>query len=116
MRQVIVLERTAVSPKIAYRIAFWLPVASARQFIFANPGKTSQVKDISQSELTSLRAGEFVEVVDERDVPPGSSLAQVQSALESIWNAMHTEFDNRTTWDRYGSNWNGTSWTMLGPF
>jgi hypothetical protein len=121
-RQIIVLERVnpqaQSSEPLIYRYALWLSVPSARQPFFANASATSAVASgpnkASAGELTAIQNGSIKEVVDTINVPPGTTLAQVETQLQAIFTAAQTALNASTAnnWDHYGSSFDGTTWTI----
>src|SRR6185369_681585 len=103
-KQVIVLERRP-GTRIAFRVAYWLAVPLARQQYYANPAATSQFDGASAGELTALRNGEFVEVVEdyiESGANPSETLAQVQANVIARFGVLQTALTNDNTYSRYG--------------
>jgi hypothetical protein len=109
--RVIVLDRPA--PDV-YRYVFWADVPAARQAFYANPTAVSAWKDALAADLTALRNGSVVEKVDSLKVPAGSTLAQAQAFLA----ARHADYQAQVTaynpWVRYGTTYDGASWTNGG--
>lgn len=118
-RKIIILEnqtpgRQATEP-ISYRYAFWLAVPAARQSFFANATATSAVKDASASEISAIQSGSIKEQVSVFTVPPGTTLAQIESSLATQYAAAQTALNAQSAnpWDHYGTTWDGTSWTVV---
>lgn len=112
MRKIIVLKRTQKAPQIEYQVAFWLDTPSGRQSLLANAFATSQVKTITAQELADLRAGLFREQIAVVNIVPGSGLAVVQADMEAMHLQLQDAWTNDTSFDRYNSSWDGTTWTM----
>lgn len=112
--RVVILEKAAGGP-VAYRYALWATINEAtRQPFYANPQKTSAFKNIGAQDLADLRAGLFIEKVEVFSSAVTLTLAQVRQELETRHTAFQAEVDAHNPWDRYGSNWNGTTWTNAG--
>jgi hypothetical protein len=120
-RQVVVLEQdSSESTNIKFKAAFWLSVPVARQFYFANATAQSAVKDgsVTTAELTALQNGSVLERVYQMIYPPGTTIAQIEADLQSKYataqaslTAQSAEFAD-TVLTRYGSFWDGTTWTL----
>lgn len=108
-RKIVVMEQLGVKD---FRVAYWLDVPIGRQNLVADANKTSQVKDISQTELTDFRAGKFVEMVEQRNYPSTRTIPQILSDLQSRHAELQAEVDAVKTYQYYGSFWDGTSWTQ----
>ena len=110
-RKIIVLDRTGLPSDQNYRVAFWLDVVAARQPFYANAAFTSQVKDATQAEIDALRAGAVVEEILEVPSPAAASQATLLAAIVARYQTRQAEFTARNPFQRYGSYWDGTSWT-----
>ena len=108
--RIIILERD--DRKIDY--VMWADVPAARQPFYAAPGKMSAWKDALAIDNTALQMGQVVEEAGHEVMEPGYTAAQSRTKLINTW----TEFQNRITalnkWDRYGTTWDGTTWTAAG--
>jgi hypothetical protein len=111
-KQIIVLEFIETSRQ--FRVAFWLPVPTARQPFYANPSATSQWTGASAAEKASLVAGEVYEVVESLAVPDGATLAEMQAIVENRWTALSNDFAAKNPWLRYGSYYDSGAWTAGG--
>lgn len=111
-RQIIVLKRTRFSPNIEYEVAFWLATPSGRETFLANAQATSRVKNATAPELAALQAGTVVERVNKIPVPEGTGLAAMQAILVAMHGQLQTAWTNDTTYDRYNSSWDGSTWSM----
>ena len=119
--RIIVLDRQVTqeqnlgneAPQI-WRYALWADVPVARQPFYANPTATSAFKDIVAGDLTAIRDGSVTESVRIQYVPAGTGLAAVQSILQAKWTAYQAEVTTYNPWNRYGTFWDGASWTAGG--
>jgi len=111
--KIIILERGSAPTQ--FRFAMWADVPAARQAFYADPTntRTSAYKDASAGELTALRTGTVVERVEQFS-QPGANLAQIKTALEARFVAFQAEVNGANDWQRYGSRWDGTTWTDAG--
>lgn len=110
-KRIIILEK--VNPT-NWQTVFWMTVPAARVSFYANPDAGSAYKLASAEELGALRDGTVLERVDTVSVPPGATLAQITTALQNRWTALQADVDAETTYSRYGSYWDGTTWTQAG--
>lgn len=111
-KRVIVLDRNDGSP-VSFRVAYWFPVAAARQSYYARAGAKSAWKDATQAENDAIAAGQVFEVVEPHEIPAGANLAQIEAELEAIWTAKNTAFANSNVPNRYGSFWDGVDWNVV---
>lgn len=110
-RKIILLDRLALgSVDEAYRVAFWLDVPVERRPFYANPQAASVVKDITADEVGDLRAGKFVEVVENLTRPHGATEAEARAMLEMSYLRRQAELNALNPWDRYGTYWDGAEW------
>ena len=112
-RKIIVLRRTRFSPQIEYEVAFWLDTPSGRQTFLANASATSRVKGATTPEIDAIKAGAIKEFIVSINVPPGSNLVTMQGILAGMHTQFQTDWTNDVVFDRYGSFWDGTTWSMV---
>ena len=112
-RKIIILESNPVTAgEIAFRYAMWADVPAARQSRYADATLTSQVVGATAGELTALRNGSVVEKVEEARFG-ASTVPAVQALLINRFNAYQTEITAKNPWQRYGTSWDGSSWTAV---
>lgn len=112
-RQIIILDRLP-GPVPTFRVVYWLDVPVAVRPYLADPARTSQVVDATAGELTALRDGSVVEVVEVVANHPGRTLPQQLADLVARRAVLQAERDADRTYQRYGSYYDGTSWTAAG--
>ncbi len=112
--KVIVLERVGEPSDMNFRVAFWVVPPAARQPYYADPSAASAYADVSASALAAIRAGAIVERVETRDFPVDTTLAQIKTALEQRWQKIQDAANSRNPWVKYGTTWDGTTWTAGG--
>jgi len=120
-KRVIVLERLLnrevnmgdQAPQL-WSYVLWVDVPAARQSFWANTGATSAVRNIASSDLLAIQNGSVVERVGVLEVDKGATLGQLQTQLQITWTAYQTEITNYNPWNRYGTFWDGASWTAGG--
>jgi hypothetical protein len=111
VKQVIILEK--LPGPVTFRYLLWAAVPLARQPFYVNAAATTAYKSATAQELQDIKDGKVVERV-ETGSWPGMNLAQVQTHLQDRWTAFQSEITNENTFQRYGTNWDGTTWTMTG--
>lgn len=111
MKQVIILEKDTTTTQTRFRYALWAVVPIARRATYANPSKTSAFSGVSAQELSDIQAGMVVERVDAISIAAGTTLPAVQAELQTTWAAFQAEINNTNPWTRYGTFWDGSTWT-----
>lgn len=114
-KKIIVLDARADGPgqQIEINLALWADVPTARQPFYADPNAVSAFRNATNAELTALRNGSVVERVVTIRVDPGGTLAAIRQAAEEAFATFQDEITNRNQWRRYGTFWDGTSWTNV---
>ena len=97
-----------------WNVAFWADVPAARQSFYADATLTSAVRNINASDLTAIQNGSVTEMVMVVQVDKGSTLSQMQIILQDLWTAYQAKITAYNPWIRYGTFWDGTSWTAGG--
>lgn len=117
-RKIIVLDQPGLPSDLTYRVAFWLTVPASRQPYQAvlNAGTRSQVigpAAPTAAELNDFATGAVIEQVVTVPFVPGTPLATILAQLQSLYNAAQAQSDSAAfnQWNRYGSSWDGTTWT-----
>jgi hypothetical protein len=114
MNLIVILERQSVNPEVvSYVLRAAVPVS--RQFYYADPEKASAYKQASADELTALRAGQYLEMVESINIS-----GQAVPALKQLLIGRQTQFQAAVTADGlynpckyYGSAWTGSAWNMV---
>ena len=112
--KIIILDRVNAPSDLAYRYVLWADVPAARQRFFADPNATSAYIDASADDLAALRSGAVVEKGCTYTWQAGATLAQITTQLRAELDAFQDQITNLNLWDRYGTVWDGTSWTQKG--
>lgn len=113
-KQIIVLERLDEPSDLNFNVAFWLVVPGTRTAFYADATKTSLYKDISAQELSDLRAGLFTEKVQKVSYLSGQPLAFIRNDLQVKFTNLQNELNNQNPFVRYGTYFDGNSWTTGG--
>jgi len=109
---IIVLAHAADDPN-GFNVAFWADVPAARQTFYANPQAKSAWAQATTTDNQNLQSGAVVELVTEAHYVPGTPLAQIETELQGRWQTYQNNITNNNPWQRYGSTWDGTTWTIL---
>ncbi len=120
-KRVIVLERHVdqerawgdQSPQF-WSYVLWADVPASRQTFYAKPGFVSAVQGISAADLTALQNGSVVERQRILSVDKGTTNAQLMTKLELEWTQFQSQVNAFNPWNRYGTFWDGTTWTAGG--
>lgn len=115
-RQIIVMEKLPaqdVGNNVGYRIAFWLSVPAARRPFYANASIQSQVADgsVTPAELTALQNGSVVEIVEDKQWPPGKTGAQMKADAQTRFTELQAVVNAKNLWPSYGTSFDGNIWT-----
>lgn len=113
-RQIIILERLNEPSDLSFRFVMWATVPAARVSGYANASATSAFTGATQAELDALKAGQVVELVDQAFFPAGTGLGVIQAALIARWTVYQAQVNAANKTSRYGTSWDGTSWTAAG--
>lgn len=121
-RKIIILDKDPNAN--AFNFACWLDVPLTRQGFYANANLTSRVGVVGvdntvpgvilQAELDALRSGAVIEVVERVEFAQGTPVGQILSQLIQTFTQRQAEITGRNLWGRYGSSWDGTTWTAAG--
>jgi hypothetical protein len=113
--KIIILEQISVDP-LGFRYALWAAVPLVRQPFFANAAAKSAWVNAAAADLAALQAGQIVEVVRSQQWAAATSIATIQAALIAEFNAFQTQVTGTggNNWARYGTTWDGTTWTAGG--
>lgn len=112
MRKIIIQERINEPSDFSFRFVLWATVPVSRQALYADPTKTSVVKDITAEELQDLRDGKFVESQETAEFLAGTSIATIQAKLIERFNTFQAKITTANPWRFYGTSWDGTSWDV----
>ena len=93
----------------------WADVPSARQQKYIKPiDWLSSYKDVTSQELTDLRNGLVAEKVDTYNFSSGMTISAIKVDLQTNFNKFQSEINGETTWQFYGTFFDGTIWTNGG--
>lgn len=116
-RKIIILDRVGFPSDDAFRVAFWCDVPVARRPFYADAAFVSAIEGAEAPdvvELAALRDGAVTEVVDTVFLPASVTLAQIRARLIAHHTALQAEVIAKNLWARYGTFWDGTTWTARG--
>ena len=114
---IIILDRPEPENQRVYRYVLWADVPVARQPFYAaltGPTFASAWKDALAADNTALQNGSVVEKVDTIQVPASATLAEIRSFLQARWTNFQASITSINPWQRYGTTWDGTTWTAGG--
>ena len=112
-RKIIQLERVGMPSDTNFRVAFWLDVPVARRSFYANATATSAVIGITAQELALIQSGAVVEVVETLPRPAGATMGDFRNDAEALYARLQSELNNRNPYARYGTSWDGATWTPV---
>lgn len=117
MPRAILIERVQrTAPATAWRVVLWADVPAPRQRYYAKPATwNSAYRDASPSELADLRAGvltEAVELIEVDTADQTAAFATARAEAELLLSRFQTATTNRNVWNRYGTTFDGVSWTI----
>lgn len=101
------------APQI-WKIAFWADVPATRQSFYADTSFVSAFRTISTPDLAALQNGSVAETTIVIRVDKGSTIAQLQLILQDRWTAYQATVNALNPWNRYGTSWDGATWTAGG--
>lgn len=117
-RRIIILDRIKMNGRLAFNYALWADVPAARQAFYAVAGAKSVWTGASAEENAAIASGAVLEQVGTyQDRTPNASetIADVRAALVVLWTAFQDQVTNADVkWSRYGTSWDGTTWTAAG--
>lgn len=113
-RKIIILEAdSAGQGEVGFRYALWADVPPARQVRYANASFVSAVAGATGAEVTALQTGAVTERVGSARWQQGTTIPQVQGFLIAAFNTFQAEISAANPWQRYGTSWDGSSWTPV---
>jgi hypothetical protein len=112
-KQIIILDDIPVQQGVAFSYAMWAAVPVARQPKHANPNATSAYQNATAAELTALRNGEVIERVETAHFVNNETNAQIRASLVQSFTAFQNQV-NFNRWSRYGTFYDGVTWTAAG--
>lgn len=117
-RRIIILDRIPMNGRLAFNYVLWAAVPVERQPFYANAGAKSVWLGASAQENADIASGAILERVgtyQDRTPLATETIAHVRAALQAAWAAFQNEVTNADTrWERYGTSWDGTTWTAAG--
>jgi hypothetical protein len=113
-KKIIILEQVNAPSDSDWHAVFWADVPAARQVFYANPTATSQYSGATTAELAAIQSGAIAEKYLTVHMLSGQTLAQTKAELITEFNQFQTDITNANPWTRFGSYWDGTTWTSAG--
>lgn len=112
MRKIIIQERINEPSDFSFRFVLWASVPAKFQSFYADPSKTSVVKDITAQELQDIQDGKVVESVETAEFLAGTPISTIQAELIKRHTAYQAKINVTNPWRFYGTSWDGTSWDV----
>lgn len=112
--KVIILDRSGRGSSPQYNYVLWANVPAGRQAYYANLQTESVFKGATQAEHDAIKNGQVAEKLDSYQFQPGDSLAQIGQYLQQAWTSWQSKVNGENKYDRYGTKWDGVSWTQQG--
>jgi hypothetical protein len=109
---VIVLDQHGDDPN-TYNVVLWADVPAARQSRYANANAKSAWSGATAADNTDLQTGVMTESLFTQRISAGTALPQIEALLQSAWQNFQNQVNSNNPWVRYGSTWDGTTWTVL---
>ncbi len=94
------------------KFAMQATVPASRQLFYANPNAKSAYNAASAGEITALQNGSVVESIGILQVD-GLTLTQIKQSLATTQSNFQNFINNNNPWARYGTSFDGTTWTSL---
>lgn len=92
--------------------SFYLYPPAANQKFYRQPNGQPSGNVATAQEITDYKNGVFIEEPGAFQVPSGWTNAQIRTELQNRYTARDTTFQaEQAKWNRYGSVWDGTTWT-----
>ena len=114
-KQIIVLDRFGEPSDLNFNVIYWIAVPSTRQSFYAKPTQQSAYKNIDVvTELPLLQNGSIVEIPESLSYAAGTPLATIQTDLIKRFTALQADMNSKNPYVRYGTFFDGTTWTVGG--
>lgn len=114
MKQVIILTKEQKNGYFEVSYLFWLAVPVNQQSMRANSALSSTYLGASAAENTSIQLGQVVEQSGVVSYPNGTANAIITADLQAKYTAAQAAVNAESKWHYYGTNWDGTTWTLAG--
>jgi hypothetical protein len=113
-KQIIVLEKSDTADK-GFRVALWAvpPVARQPYWKLSAPTKSAW-SGASQAENDAIANGQVIEQVETITSDTAQTMAGWQALAEQRWETFNANVQAANPWRRYGTFWDGTTWTPGG--
>ena len=111
-RKIIIQERINEPSDFSFRYIMWADVPATRQSQYADPDKTSLVKDITTGELQAIKDGKVIEIQETAEFVAGTPIATIQAELIKRQGIFQAKINAANPWKFYGTSYDGTSWTV----
>jgi hypothetical protein len=113
-KQVVILDRFVTQDGPGWRVALWAAVPAAKQTFWNGFQTTSAWKGASAAENTAISTGTVREKVYTFVPPAAWTLAQMEAKVINDFNDWQTAVNADLAYGRYGTFYDGVSWTTGG--
>jgi len=115
-KQIIVLNTGNPWPgQLSVTYAMWASVPTARQFIYAlSAPSVSAYVSASSTEIAAIKSGAIAEKVQTTNIPTGTSTPTIKGILIDAFTAFQNSINNESTYQYYGTFYDGSTWTNGG--
>jgi len=113
-KQIIILDRVNEPSDMNFRYVLWATVPAARVSAYADATATSSFKGASAPELTAIQNGSIVERVGMASFSIGTPISAIQNFLLAQFAIFQAQVTAANPTSRYGTFYDGTSWTPGG--
>ncbi len=119
MKHIIILDRTGEPSDLSFSCLFWLSVPAGREKFYTiheTPALpfSSRYQDATAEEIAALKAGTVIEMTENIVMPAGTPLTTIQARVIVRYNELQNALNSRNPFVRYGTSWDGASWTVGG--
>lgn len=113
--KIVLLETLGFPSDLNYHVLYRIPIPSQRQKYYAKPGAATAFLDEADAALNSqLQSGAVLEISDTINLKLGTSdNAAGQEAIKR-YNILVAQITTNNPYVRYGTGWDGTSFTIRG--
>ena len=125
-KKIIILNRLNEPSDMTFRYAMWAVVPAARVSAYANATATSAYSGATAAELLAIQNGQVTErvvvwqataavpIATIQAATAAVPIATIQAALVAEFAKFQAEINARNPTGRFGTFWDGATWTLGG--
>lgn len=115
-KKIIILEiGSPWNNQLSIKYALWADVPAGHQPKYTKDSSWVSAYDAADAgELAALRSGAVVEKVETTNVASGTPVATIKNILQASFTMFQNQITNETTWQYFGTYYDGTTWTNGG--